>query len=586
MKEKDEDTPIYKVRHTLSHVLAQSVREMDKDVKFAIGPVIDNGFYYDFEFAKKGIVGEDDLPALTKRMQEIVKEGFEPTRKEVSKDKALALFKDQPYKIELMEEATDAGEQLSIYTIGEFTDLCRGPHVDSSQDINPDAFTLTHIAGAYWRGNEKNTMLTRIYGIAFDTKEELEKYVEMRKEAEKRDHRKISKEQNLLVFSDLVGPGMPMFTPKGNTIRTEIINYSRELNLKLGFEEVHTPNINKAELFKISGHYDKFKEDMLTVHSQYSEEEFYLKPMNCPQHTQIFSSQPRSYRDLPIRYSDFATLYRDERPGELSGLTRLRAFAQDDGHIFCTDDQIESEISKVLDTIEEALKTYHIGYWMRLSLRDPSSKDKYLGDDTTWEESQYILDKLLKEKECRYTAEEGEAAFYGPKIDIVAVDALGREWQLSTVQLDFSMPIRFGLEYTDSDGSKKTPIMIHRALIGSPDRFIGILIEHYTGAFPLWLSPVQVKVLPISDKHAEYARNIFEKLKGADIRTELDDNSETLGKKIRNATLEKVPYTLVIGDKEVESQTVTLESRDRGKVGALSVDDLLAQLKEEIRTRA
>jgi len=417
-------------------------------------------------------------------------------------------------------------------------------------------------------------MLTRIYGVAFGTEKELDEYEKMLAEAEKRDHRKLGKELDLLVFSNLVGPGMPLFTPKGNIVREKIIEYSRVLNDKLGFGEVSTPNINRAELFKISGHYDQYKEDMMQVVSQYAKDEMFLKPMNCPQHTQIYASKPRTYKDLPLRYSDFARLYRDERPGEISGLTRLRSFSQDDGHIFCRDDQIESELSKVLDAIKEALEVrYEISYKMRLSLRDPENKEKYLGADKIWEESQATLKKLLEDKKIEYFSEEGEAAFYGPKIDIVALDSLGREWQISTIQLDFSMPKRFGLEYTDKDGKKKTPIMIHRALIGSPDRFMGILIEHYAGNFPFWLSPVQVKIIPVGDFANEYAEKIFEELK-ENFRVEFDNSANGFGKKVRMAKKEKVPYFIVIGEKDMEENKLTLENRDTGESKQMDLEEV------------
>jgi threonyl-tRNA synthetase len=575
---------LLKQRHTLSHVLARVILKRDPEVKFAIGPATDTGFYYDFEFSEGKTLSESDLAEITKEMRAFLKEGFTPERNELSKEDAQKLFTDQPYKLELIG-GIEAGEAISTYTMNDFTDLCEGPHVASSNDIDPEGFTLSHIAGAYWRGDEKNKMLTRIYGLAFENKVALDAYLLQREEAKKRDHRKLAREQDLLVFSDLVGSGMPLWTPRGNILRNAIIGYSRELNAKLGFQEVHTPNINKAELFKISGHYDKYKEDMLSVHSQYVDEEMFLKPMNCPQHTQIYASRPRSYRDLPIRYSDFANLYRDERPGELSGLTRLRMFAQDDGHVFCREDQIEEEISNILNAIEEVLHTYKIDYWMRLSLRDPNNTGKYLGDDAVWEHSQSILEQLLKDKKINYKSEEGEAAFYGPKIDIMAVDALNREWQISTIQLDFSMPNRFKLTYTDKDGIEKTPVMIHRALVGSPDRFLGILIEHLGGNFPLWLSPVQVEVLPIAEAHLAYAQEVASALKEKGIRVELDESNETLGKKIRNAKMEKVPYFLVIGDAEVSAREVTLESRDDGKVGSLSIEQLLEKLTKEIAER-
>ena len=396
--------------------------------------------------------------------------------------------------------------------------------------------------------------------------------------------RKIAKEQDLLVFSDLVGSGMPLYTPRGNIVRNAIINYSRELNAELGFGEVHTPNINKGELFKISGHYDAYKEDMLSVRSQYVNDEMFLKPMNCPQHTQIYASQQRSYRDLPIRYADFANLYRDERPGELSGLTRLRAFAQDDGHIFCREDQIEAEISSVLGAIQKALATYKIDFKMRLSLRDPKNTAKYLGEDASWIKAEDIMFRLLREKQIAFDAAEGEAAFYGPKIDIMAVDAIGRQWQISTIQLDFVQPTRFGLEYIGEDGTKKTPVMIHRALIGSPDRFLGILIEHYSGAFPAWMAPVQVKVLSVSDKHNQFAEDVTGALTKAGIRTVLSAG-DSLGKRIRSVKMEKVPYYIVIGDTEVDAQTITWESRNAEK-HTTTVDQFIERLQDEISSRS
>lgn len=576
-------------RHTLAHLLAKAVLLLYPHAKPTIGPPIENGFYYDFDFDGGDAPGEKDLPKLEKAMRKLLPAWKEFVCEEVSADVAKERFRGNPFKLALIDDIENAKEHITLYTAGsgnaEFTDLCRGGHSENpARDIPADSFSLDRVAGAYWKGDEKNPMLTRIYGLAFENKEELEAYLAQREEAKKRDHRKIAKEQDLLVFSDLIGSGMPMWTPRGNTVRNEIIGYSRELNSKLGFGEVHTPNINKGELFKISGHYDQYKEDMLSVKSQYVDDEMFLKPMNCPQHTQIYASRPRSYRDLPIRYSDFANLYRDERPGELSGLTRLRAFAQDDGHIFCREDQIETEISSVLNVIEEALRVYQIEYWMRLSLRDPQNKEKYLGEDAIWEHSQKILEQLLKKKNITYKAEEGEAAFYGPKIDIMAVDALHREWQISTVQLDFSMPARFKLVYTDSDGSEKTPVMIHRALVGSPDRFLGILIEHYAGAFPLWLSPVQVKVLPIADAHKAYAKEVYDALKDAEVRVELDDANESLGKKIRTAKTEKVPYFIVIGNEEISSQNVKVEGRN-GESDTLTTPALIEKLTKEIKER-
>ncbi len=574
-------------RHTLAHLLAAAVLEHYPQAKPTIGPAVDNGFYYDFDFSGGEKPGNDELAILETSMRKILTSWTAMSGVEISEKEAYKHFDDNPFKRELIEEIAGKGEKITLYTAGNFTDLCRGGHSDNpSKDIQADSFTLDRIAGAYWRGNEKNKMLTRIYGLAFDTKNELKQYQERQEEAKKRDHRKIGKEQGLFVFSDLVGSGMPLFTPKGNTIRSEIIHFSQELNEELGFGEVHTPNINKGELFKISGHYDQYKEDMLTVHSQYVNDEMFLKPMNCPQHTQIYASEPRSYRDLPIRFSDFATLYRDERPGELSGLTRLRAFSQDDGHIFCREDQIEDELTSVLGAIQKALAIYRIDYWVRLSLRDPEKKEKYIGEDAMWEKSETIMQKLLKEKAIEHKEALGEAAFYGPKMDIMAIDAIGRQWQISTIQLDVNMPGRFNLEYTAEDGTKKTPIMIHRALIGSPDRFLGILIEHYNGAFPTWLSPVQVRILSISEKHTAYGEEITTALRVAHIRAEFDKSNESLGKKIRAGKGKKIPYLIVIGDTEVESKMLTVESRDHGKLEGLSVEDFITRIQKEITERS
>lgn len=572
------------IRHTLAHLLAQSILEHYPNATLTLGPAVENGFYYDVDFGAEKI-SDTDLKKFQTTMRKRLSKWTEFTHEVVSREDALKKFDGNPYKSELINEIAERGETITLYTCGGFTDLCRGGHAENpAKEIDTDSFKLDRVAGAYWRGDEKNKMLTRVYGLAFATPAELEAYLVQREEALKRDHRKIAREQDLLVFSDLVGSGMPMYTPRGNIIRNAIINYSRELNDKLGFGEVHTPNINKAELFRLSGHYDAYKEDMLSVRSQYVEDEMFLKPMNCPQHTQIYASQMRSYRDLPIRYSDFANLYRDERPGELSGLTRLRAFAQDDGHIFCREDQIESEVSAVLGAIQEALATYNIGYKMRFSLRDPDNTEKYLGDPAVWDRAQNIMRELLHKKNIEHNEAIGEAAFYGPKIDIMAVDAIGRQWQISTIQLDFVQPARFGLEYTADDGSKKTPVMIHRALIGSPDRFMGVLTEHYAGAFPVWMAPVQVSILPVSDKHTEYAQAVEATLKQSGIRAELEDG-DSLGKRIRNVKIQKVPNYIVVGDAEVEAGTVTVEDR-AGNKETISLDDYTSKLSHAISTRS
>ncbi len=583
-----ENQNLQNQRHSLAHLLAKAVLRLYPGTLPSIGPATDTGFYYDFEF--KESIKEEDLKKIEKEMKKTLSAWHGFVGSEVSESEAKEKFAGNPYKLELIEGIVEKGEKITLYTSGEghseFTDLCRGGHIDDMSTVDPESFKLERLAGAYWRGDEKNKMLTRIYGLAFETKEDLDTYIIQIEEARKRDHRKIAKEQDLLVFSDLIGAGMPMFTPRGTVVRNAIVNFSKELNKELGYQEVHTPNFNKAELFKISGHYEKYKEDMLTVRSQYSDEDFFLKPMNCPQHTQIYASQPRSYRDLPIRYADFANLYRDERPGELSGLTRLRCFCQDDGHAFCREDQIKTEFENVLEVVKKTLATYKMDYKIRLSLWDPEKPEKYLGSPEVWEESQKILENILTENKIKYDRGVGEAAIYGPKMDIITRDSLGREWQISTIQLDFIMPQRFKLAYTDSDGKEKTPVMIHRAIVGSPERFMGILIEHYAGNFPLWLSPVQVKVIPVRDTHNDYAKKVHDLLITAGIRSDFDDRDINLGKKVREAKNEKIPYWIVLGDKEIESNIVTVEHRDKGQLGTQTAEEFVASLVEEIKKRA
>lgn len=586
--EKSEQPSLEAKRHSLAHLLAAAVKEKWPTAKLAIGPFIDTGFYYDIDFGVAKI-NEADLPALEKRMAQLAKQNLKFSRDEKTCQAGIAAAQAEGdiYKQELISDLQAKGEKtVSYYTVGNFTDLCRGGHVAHTGQIKPGSFKLDKLAGAYWRGDEKNKMLTRIYGLAFETKEELDDFLKNRAEAEKRDHRRLGKELGLLVFSELVGPGLPLYTPKGAIIRREIIKYCQELQSAIGYEEVYTPNMNKAELFKVSGHYEKYKEDMFRVVSNYSEEEYFLKPMNCPQHTQIYASQTRSYRDLPLRLADFANLYRDERPGELNGLTRLRCFCQDDGHAFCREDQIKAEFVAVLEAIKKAMLTYGMNYKIRLSLWDPKHPEKYLGDAVTWEKSQTLLTEILIENKIDFLKAEGEAAIYGPKMDLICRDSLGREWQISTIQLDFIMPQRFGLEYSDKDGQKKTPVMIHRALIGSPERFLGILIEHYAGAFPLWLSPVQIKLLPVAEAHIGAAQSLAAELKMAGLRVEIDEANETVGNKIRKATTEKIPYVLVIGDKEAGATLLSV--RDRGSVitREISRTDFISELNQLIKNRA
>jgi len=572
-------------RHTLAHLLAAAVIEKYPHAKLTLGPATATGFYYDIDFKGGAAVTEEDLKEVQRAMKKMLNKWTEFTHEEVSVETARERFQGNQYKLELIEEIAARGEAITLYTCAGFTDLCKGGHAENpAKEISADAFKLDKIAGAYWRGNEKNPMLTRIYGLAFETKEDLDTHLLRVEEAKKRDHRKLGKEMDLFTFSDLVGSGMPLWTPRGNIIRNGIINYSRALNEKLGFGEVHTPNVNKAELFKCSGHYDQYKDDMLSVSSQYVADEMFLKPMNCPQHTQIYDSRPRSYRDLPIRYSDFANLYRDERPGELSGLTRLRAFAQDDGHIFCREEQVHQELVNVLEVIKEALETYGISYWIRLSLRDPENKDKYLGTDADWERSEGELKVVVDGANVDYKAVTGEAAFYGPKLDVMAVDALGREWQISTIQVDRAQPERFNLTCTNEKGEKERVVMIHRALIGSPDRFIGILIEHYGGNFPLWLAPEQARIIPVADVHNAYATEVYNALKAIGVRVSLDASNESMGKKIRGAKTDRLPYFIVIGDKEVEAKNVTLEARN-GTSEQISLNTLGNHLLTEIETK-
>jgi len=558
-----------RVRHSFAHVLAMAVLKLYPQAKLGMGPAIENGFYYDF-----GKIKNVDLEKIEKEMIKILETDFRFQQEFLDKKTASKLFKGQNYKKEIIKDLKE--NSVSIYKSGDFLDLCQGPHVESSADLKPNLFKLYKVAGAYWKSQEKNDMLTRIYGLAFEKKEDLIKHLEILKEAKKRDHRKLGKELGLFVFSDLVGPGLPLYTPRGAIVRTEIQNLSRKLRQEMNYQEVCTPQINREELFKLSGHYEKYRGDMFKVKSNHSPETFYLKPMNCPQHCQIYGSKTRSYRDLPIKFSDFANLYRDEKPGELSGLTRLRSFSQDDGHCFSREDQIEKEFELILSAIKKSLEKYGLNYYLRLSLRDKKNQSQYLGDDKIWEKSQRILEKILKKSHADYIKAPGEATFYGPKIDLIAKDALNREWQLSTIQLDFNMPERFGLKYIDELGKKQTPVMIHSALIGSPERFMAILLEHYNGALPFWLSPEQIWILPISEKHLDYAKKIQEKL--ADFRSLIKSENETLSNKIRKGQEQKIPFLLIVGDKEKKEDLISVRSRDEGELGQMAISEFAARL--------
>lgn len=583
---KENNEKLAHIRHSLAHLLAAAVLELYPDTKRAIGPAIDNGFYYDFEFSTP--LSDTELKSIQKQMKKTFNSWKEFERFEVSKEEALKEFDGNPYKSELIEEFSGEGKALTIYQSGEFRDLCGGGHVEDLKDINLDAFKLTHIAGAYWRGDEKNEMLTRIYGLAFETKEDLQEHLAKLEEAKKRDHRKIGKELNLFTFSPLVGSGLPLFTPKGTMLRNLVVERIYDIQSKFGYEQVWIPHIAKKELYEASGHWDKFGDELFKVKGK-TNSEFIMKPMNCPHHTQIYASTPRSYKDLPIRFTEATTNYRDEQPGELLGLSRVRSLTQDDGHAFVTPDQIEEEARNIVTVIRTFYTDLGMfakdNYWVSLSVRDPENPDDYLGDSKIWDRSEKILEDVAQTEMLNYKRVEGEAAFYGPKLDFMFKDALGREWQLATIQLDFNMPVRFDLEYTDSEGKKQNPVMIHRAIAGSLERFLSVIIEHFAGEFPLWLSPVQVKVLPISDAHNEYAEAVEESLKKSGIRVELDASSDGFGKKVRKAKVEKVPYFIVVGDEEVKNMEVTLEGRGEDNKETLSLSDMLDKLAKEIREK-
>jgi threonyl-tRNA synthetase len=577
---------LIKIRHSTEHIMHQALFQLYPDKFFpAMGPATEDGFYMDFEPLSGFKISEEDFSKIEVEMQKIIKENLPIIRSEVSLIEAKKIFTDNPYKIEWLKSIKDRKEKISVYKTGEkFTDLCAGPHVTSTSDIK--AFKLLSIAGAYWHGDEKNKMLTRIYGTAFESKEELKKYLFQIEEAQKRDHRKLGKELDLFTFSELVGSGFPLYTPKGSFLRRTVCDYVEFTQSQQGYTQVWTPQIAKAKLFQISGHYDKYKDSMFKVISNYSDEEFFLKPMNCPQHTQIYASKPRSYRDLPLRYTDFAMLYRDEKPGELNGLARVRAFSQDDCHIFCRENQVDTEVDVALSMTKQIMNTFGFKYRYRLSTRDPKHQEKYIGDPKQWDKVEKWAVEIMKRNQIEYFDGPGEAAFYAPKMDLMATDALGREWQLSTVQIDYFMPERFELEYTDQNGQKARPVMLHRAIVGSPERFLMILIEHFAGAFPVWLSPVQAKIIPITDAQHEYSRKVFEKLKVEGIRVEIDDRPEKMQAKIRDAQLAKIPYMLIIGTREAESKSVAVRQRDNQDLGALNINDFLAKIKEQITTKS
>jgi threonyl-tRNA synthetase len=571
------------IRHSLAHLLATAVLEEDPNAKLAIGPTIETGFYYDFELSPEFSLDEAMLKKLTKRMRSLVKRGIDFSGEAVTAEDARKRWEDQPYKLELIDEFSSDGKELTAYTSGDFTDLCRGGHVENTKEIPVDAFKLDRVAGAYWRGDEANTMLTRIYGLAFATKEELDTYLEQREEAKKRDHRKLGRELDLFTFSDLVGPGLPLWTPRGTMIRTLLDTYVWELRSVYGYDRVTIPHITKRALYETSGHWDKFAEELFRIKTR-EDKEFALKPMNCPHHTQIYNHIPRSYRDMPQRYAETTTVYRDEQSGELGGLTRVVSITQDDSHIFCRTSQIKQEFNAIWDIIDTFYRTFDFEIHARLSFHDPEHFEQCLGTEDVWKTAESALTDIAKERGAEYTIAIGEAAMYGPKLDFMATDSLGREHQVATIQLDMNLPDRFNLTCTNEDGKEERIVMIHSAIMGSIERFTAVLIEHLYGNFPLWLSPEQVRILPIGEAHREYAQSVLDHLTDSGIRAKMDGGDETLGKRIRQVKHDRLPYFIVIGDQEVSEKTAMLEGRS-GKIGALAIDDLIERFKSEISER-
>ena len=559
------------IRHSLSHILASAVKELYPGAKFGIGPAIENGFYYD---VAAEALAEADLPKIEAKMRELIKQNLAFAKKSVSKIMAKKLFKGQSYKLELIKELP--GKTATTYTTGEFLDLCAGPHVKSTKEIPIDGFKLTKVAGAYWKGSEKNQMLTRIYGLAFETKKELDDYLLLQAEAEKRDHRVLGQKLGLFVFSDLVGKGLPLFTEKGSIIRRELEKFVINEEIKRGYQHVYTPELAKVELYKTSGHYPYYKDSMYPV-MKIDEEEFILRPMTCPHHFQLYASQPRSYKELPFRIAELAKQFRYEKSGELTGLIRVRSFCLADAHIICQKDEALSEIKKVFELIEymsqELGLKVGVDYRYRLSLGDRKDSKKYYKDDAAWSFAENALRQVLVERKSPFFETEKEAAFYGPKIDVQMKNFAGKEDTAFTIQYDFVMPKRFNLTYIDKDGQKKEPIVIHRSSIGAIERTMAFLLEHYAGALPFWLSPVQIHIIPIADRHLEYAQKVKNELK--DFRVEINDEQETLGKKIREAEMQKIPYILVVGDKEIASNAVGVRERGKGDLGTVTLDNFI-----------
>ena len=568
--------------HSSAHLMAEALEALYPGVKLAIGPAIENGFYYDVDLGEGRSISSEDFPEIEKKMLELAKLKSRYERKDVSKADAIAYFTDKqdPYKLELLENLEDGN--ITFYTQGGFTDLCRGPHIPDTGTIK--AAKLMNVAGAYWRGDEKNKQLTRLYGITFPKAKDLTEYLERLEEAKRRDHRKLGKELKLFAFSEKVGAGLPLWLPKGTALRERLEQFLRKAQVKAGYSPVVTPHIGSKELYVTSGHYEKYGADSFQpIKTPNPGEEFFLKPMNCPHHCEIYKTEPRSYRDLPVRLSEFGTVYRYEQSGELHGLTRVRGFTQDDAHIFCRPDQVKEEFMKVIDIVLYVLKALDFpDFTAQISLRDPDNKTKYIGSDENWEKAESAIQEAALEKGLNTVTELGEAAFYGPKLDFMVRDAIGRRWQLGTIQVDYNLPERFDLEYTAADNSKQRPVMIHRAPFGSLERFVAVLIEHCGGNFPLWLTPEQFIVLPISDKYSDYAYEVKAKLEQHDLRGTVDGRDERIGRKIRDAEMGKIPYLLVVGEKEAQDNIISVRKHGEGDLGSMPLEAFVQSVQSQM----
>ena len=580
----DDDEAKHVFWHSSSHLMAEALESLYPGIKFGIGPAIENGFYYDVDFGGRQIT-EADLRTIEAKMMELARSKESFTRREVSKDEALKTFseKGDEYKCELIGELEDG--TITFYTNGNFTDLCRGPHLRDTSVIK--AVKLTSIAGAYWRGDEKRQMLTRIYGITFPKKSMLDEYLALMEEAKKRDHRKLGKEMELFAFSSRVGQGLPLWLPKGTELRERLENFLRKIQKSYGYQQVITPHIGNKDLYVTSGHYAKYgKDSFQPIHTPQEGEEFLLKPMNCPHHCEIYRTKPRSYKDLPLRFAEFGTVYRYEQSGELHGLTRVRGFTQDDAHLFCRPDQLKEEFCKVIDIILYVFKTLDFNeYVAQISLRDPDNREKYIGSDENWAKAEQAIIDAAAEKGLNTVVEYGEAAFYGPKLDFMVKDAIGRKWQLGTIQVDYNLPERFELEYTGSDGQKHRPVMIHRAPFGSLERFVAVLLEHTGGKLPLWLTPDQAVILPVSEKFTDYAKKVCDLLNNSDIRASIDDRNETIGKRIRESELRRIPFLLIVGEKEMTEGTVSVRRQGGKDEGSMKAEDFAAMVTDEVKAQ-